>query len=38
MTAFFVMRFEFLTGRCCILKGKPVFFNTSEHSKNEKLY
>ena len=23
---------------CCILKGKPVFFNTSEHSQNEKLH
>ena len=29
---------NFLQERCCILKGRPVFFNTSEHSKNEKLH
>ena len=39
MTVFFLISFEFLTFlRCWILKGKPVFFNTSEHSTNGKLH
>ena len=38
MTVFFLISFEFLTAKVLHLEGKPVFFNTSEHSTNGKLH